>query len=398
MIEKPRKVLLADPVLFGHSLLYYQAALASSGYQNTQFTVATQAPFDADRLRLLELAGTEPRLNLRILGVLNRPCVRRGESWRAFAAGMRGIERILRTESFDLVAYLYLDYALVFFALPVFRPLLRAHCRAPLSGLVFRDNGLRRPSAGGAKARLRGGLDRWLLTRALRSGTFRKVAFLDPWCADRARQLVPHANCGPGVDPVFCRPCDPADARAQLGFKPEDFLILFFGTMSHRKCLVESLALLREAALPADRTVIVVAGPSFPEHRERMNAELAVTGRQYRVTHHDRFITDAELPVYFAVADCVMCVYRDFSGSSSVLLHAAIYGKPVLVSPGGAMEAAVRKHGFGEVVNVTDPRGFINAVRKIAGLREPERKALGERALAYGRTMDASRFMSQFEG
>jgi glycosyltransferase involved in cell wall biosynthesis len=396
--ENPRKVLLVEPVLFGHSLLYIRAALASSGFEQTQFTAVTLVPNDTERLRVLELARTEPRLNVRILGVLDRPCLTRWDFWRAFARAMRGVERMLRAESFDLVTYLYLDLALVFFAVPVFRPLLRAHHRCGLTGLVFRDNGLRLPASRSLKARFRSGVDRWLLLRALRNGPFRKVAFLDPWCAERARQLVPSVNCGKGVDPVFWQPCDAEQARSRLGIKAQDFVILFFGTMSHRKYLVESLALLCQAPLPADGTVIVVAGPSFPQHRDSMLEQLAATSRKYRVIHHERFINDSELPPYFAAADCVMCVYRDFTGSSSVLLHAAIYGKPALVSPGGAMEDAVRQYNFGEVATVTDPNGFLGAVCRIAALTPPEREALAGRALAYGRTMDARRFMSQFEG
>jgi hypothetical protein len=62
------------------------------------------------------------------------------------------------------------------------------------------------------------------------------------------------------------------------------------------------------------------------------------------------------------------------------------------------MEDAVRQYNFGEVATVTDPNGFLGAVCRIATLTPPEREALAGRALAYGRTMDARRFMSQFEG
>jgi glycosyltransferase involved in cell wall biosynthesis len=309
---------------------------------------------------------------------------------------MRAIESLLRTESFDLVVYLYLDLVLIYFALPLFRPALRAHFQARSAGLVFRDNGLRRPVVKSNKSRLRSTLDRWLLGRALRSGGLSKVAFLDHWCADRARQLFGSEICGYGVDPVFFRPCDSAAARKQFGLKPNDFVFLFFGVMSDRKGVPESLALLRQADLPRDRTAVIVAGPTPPEERARLDPEVAATAQQYKVIRHDAYIEDADLPPFFAAADCVVCVYKDFTGSSSVLLHAGMFGKLALVSPGGVMEDAVRRHQFGEVAGLDNPGGFIEAVRRLAALDNSTRTAMAQRALEYGRSMDARRFMSQF--
>ena len=60
------------------------------------------------------------------------------------------------------------------------------------------------------------------------------------------------------------------------------------------------------------------------------------------------------------------------------------------------MADAVRKHDFGEVVSLADPQGFISAICKLAALGPAQRQALASRALAYGRSMDARRFMSQF--
>ncbi len=111
-----------------------------------------------------------------------------------------------------------------------------------------------------------------------------------------------------------------------------------------------------------------------------MAEALAATQTKYRVIRDDRFIEDSELPPYLAASDCVLCVYNEFSGSSNVLLQAAVFGKTALVSPGGAMEDAIRRYGFGEVASFDRQAEFIAAVRKLAALGPSERSALGARA------------------
>ncbi len=390
------KVLLADPVFFGHSLLYYKAALASSGFENTRFTIASAVPSPELQERFRQFDRDHPQASMRLLPVTPGPYVGRWNLWRSFWRAMRETESILRAESFDLVAILNLDLALVFFAFPVFKPVFRAHYRAKLAGTLLRDNGLRPPLLKDLKGRVRAATDRWILRRALSSGAFRKVAFLDHRCADRARESLKYDICGYGVDPVFPRSYDPATARARLGLRADHFVFLLFGTLSHRKGIVESLAMLRQAALPPEKTAIIVAGPVEPPYREQLDQALTATQSKYRVIRDDRFVEEHELPPYLAASDCVLCVYNEFSGSSNVLLQASVFGKTALVSPGGAMEDAVRRYRSGEVVSFDNPDEFTAAVRKLAGLSASERSAMGEGARRYAETMDARRYMSQF--
>ncbi len=395
-MTKFRKVLLADPVMVSHSLLYYEAALTSTGFEDTEFTIATVVIREEDRQRGLEFARAHPRVKLIFPKAAVGPCYGRWQCWRGFARAMRAVEAILQAETYDLVAYLAMDLVLVQFAFPALRRRIPAHMRAGVSGTLFRDNGLRPPVSRTFKERAQNLVDRWMLPRALRSGGIRKASFLDHWCADRARELFRVNNCGHGIDPVFPEPCDSAAARARFNLKPDDFVFLLFGVLSDRKGILETLAMLRDAPLDPGKTVLLVAGPAAPEIRQRLQEELAAAGRKYRVIRDDRFISRTEMPAYFAAADCAVCVYKDFSGSSSVLLHGAVYGKTAIVSPGGVMEDAVRRHGFGEVAGIGDSKGFTAAVVKLATLSCAERERMGRGALAYGQSMDARRYMLQF--
>jgi hypothetical protein len=390
------KVLLVDPVMVSHSLLYYQAALASTDFEETLFTVLTAAETDEQRKRVTEFTRSQPRMALRLLEINPFDSRPRWEKWRSFGRSMRATERILRTESFDLVAYLSMDPALMFFALPIFRPVFRAHFAARVAGTLFWDNGLRPPILNTTRARLRAVADRWVLRRALASGALRKAAFLDPWCAEQAATRFKSKICGNGVDPVFFEPCDRATARARFGLTPNNFVFLLFGLLSDRKAVVESLAMLREAPLPKDKTVILVAGPAELDIQARLKEEVSATAGKYRVIRDDRFIQQSEIAPYFAASDCVLCVYKDFSGSSNVLLQGAVHGSSAVVSSGGVMEDAVRRHNFGEVANWDDPKLFTEAVCRLANLNGTGRLAQAERARHYAASMDARRFMSQF--
>ena len=145
-MSAPRKVLLADPVVVSHSLLYYEAALASAGFEETEFTVAAAVQREKDWDRVTEFSRSRPRLKLRRLDVDPGRCLGRWECWRGFGRSMRAIEQILRSDRFDLVAYLSLDVVLVYFAIAAFRRHIRAHCQAGVAGALFRDNGLRPPA------------------------------------------------------------------------------------------------------------------------------------------------------------------------------------------------------------------------------------------------------------
>ncbi len=391
-----RKVLLADPVFFGHSFLYYKAALASTGFEGAKFTIAAAIQNSEDKARFGQFGREHPQASMRLLPVDPGPFAGRYNLWRGFWRALRATEKIVRVESFDLIAILNLDLALVFFALPAFKPTLRALYKAGLAGTLLRDNGLRPPLVNSLKGRLRAATDRWILGRALTSGVFRKVSFLDHGCADRAREFLKCDICTYGVDPVFRRTFDGALARERFGLRGDAFVFLLFGTLSHRKGIVESLDMLRQAALPPEKTAIIVAGPVDPPYRRQLEDALAITKTQYCLIRDDRFIQDDELPPYFAASDCVLCVYNEFSGSSNVLLQASVFGKTALVSPGGAMEDAVRRYAFGEVVSFDKPAEFIATLQNFVGLGSEERSAMGERARRYAETMDARRYMSQF--
>jgi glycosyltransferase involved in cell wall biosynthesis len=330
-----------------------------------------------------------------VFGGFHEPIHNRGQCWKQYGDAMKRVEQILARESFDLMVYLLADFVLPFLSLRSLRARYPGHFRLGVRGLVFRNMGLR-PAPASWRQRLNAILDRFVLRRALQAGALRKLSFLDPRSADRARQLFSAELCGRGIDPVAIPRNHPATARDQLGFTPADFVLLMFGSIDERKGALETLAILRDAKMADPRLVVVIAGQVDPELKEPLGAIIQGCAGLVRVILHDRFLSEEELAVYFSAADCVACPYRNFTASSGVLLHGASCGKPALVSPGGVMEDAVREFGFGEVVTVEDPTGFIASLRRLMNLSAEERAKMSAGALAYARSRDERLFMSQF--
>jgi glycosyltransferase involved in cell wall biosynthesis len=392
-----RRVLLVEPVFHVHALAYIEAALASVGFENARIVVATCITDPKHRERMAAFAAKHPRLELRLLDGHYETLTNRLANWRAHRGAMKQVEAMLRREQFDLVIYMMMDCILPFVAFSIFRRKYRAHWAARISGLVFRDNGLRPPTPPTFKARLRASFDRFVLDRAVHSPAVRKLAFLDPWCAARALERWPGTPCRAGVDAIKLREPvpDSAAARALLGVPEGAFAVLLFGSFSDRKGIVPTLEILRDTTLLRPLCVLL-GGPVEPVLRGRFDTALNALKSRHTVRHYDGFVPDAELPDYFAAADTVICAYKDFTGSSGVLLHAASFGKPALVSPGGVMADAIERHRFGEIVHLEDPTTFNIALTKLSTLNKNERTALRERALSYARLNDSRRYLSQF--
>src|SRR5437879_3650625 len=105
-----QRVLLVEPLLHVHSLVHFRAALGSTGFENTHFTIATSVATDADKQRVVDFCNAHTaRVDLRLFELDRGPMETRWQCWREFGRRAHLVEKILRRESFDLVAYLMID-------------------------------------------------------------------------------------------------------------------------------------------------------------------------------------------------------------------------------------------------------------------------------------------------
>ena len=152
-------------------------------------------------------------------------------------------------------------------------------------------------------------------------------------------------------------------------------VVLFFGLVRPYKGVEPLLAAWRE----------VTGAELWVVGRPRMALEplQAMAGESVRFV--PRFVSDAELPAFFARADIVVLPYTrterlDFSG---VLATALAFGKPVVLSDVGGL-GEVAAAGAARLVSPDDPRALHTALTEL--LSDPAaRERLAEAALAAAR-------------
>jgi glycosyltransferase involved in cell wall biosynthesis len=155
-----------------------------------------------------------------------------------------------------------------------------------------------------------------------------------------------------------------ADARAEIGLAPHQFVILVYGSITARKGLAELLAAVDGSA---ESTIALIAGAQDAESeallREAPAMRLRAAGR---LIESNGFLT-AELEARaFAAADAVWLGYAPgFYGSSGVLFQAAAAGLPVLASSTGLIGWLTRRHQLGLTFDTQNVHAVRSAIRDL---------------------------------
>jgi glycosyltransferase involved in cell wall biosynthesis len=161
--------------------------------------------------------------------------------------------------------------------------------------------------------------------------------------------------------PAITRYLRLAEDRGLTAAPPGDGLrLLMFGRIFAYKGLTTLLR--AESLLPGGpgepRITIAGRGDDPMERRDLMRDP----GR-YDIRH--RFIEDAEVAQLFLDTDVVVLPYTEAS-QSGVLLLAASFGKPVIVTDVGELRATVEPAGIGLVVPPDDPPALAAAIARLS--------------------------------
>lgn len=148
--------------------------------------------------------------------------------------------------------------------------------------------------------------------------------------------VVPHGPYEHG------EPTDTRDQlRANMGFRPDEHVALFFGNIRDDKNLD---GFIRAMSKTSPELRLIVAGRGESRHRSvsyyrRLANELGVSSR---TTFISRYIPDAEVADLFTLSDWIALPYHDtFTSQSGVLNVAAHYSRPVLVSSAPVLKETV---------------------------------------------------------
>jgi glycosyltransferase involved in cell wall biosynthesis len=212
--------------------------------------------------------------------------------------------------------------------------------------------------------------------RVIGDPTLIRFGTIDPY--------LPGAASHPKV--VYCPdPCAPpvlaapAQARDAYGIRPGAFVVLVFGVIDRRKCL--GVLLDGAARVPEDVDLTVfVAGPQAKDVTGPIlqGAAGSALRRAGRLVECDRFIVTGEDIDPASAADAVWVYYEPgFVYSSSVLVRAALSGRPVIVRRRGVVGKQVEENGLGLALASDSPEAVATALTQLA--RDPAlRRRMGE--------------------
>ena len=164
---------------------------------------------------------------------------------------------------------------------------------------------------------------------------FIREDYLKTSALDRRYAYILH-NC---VDTEIFRPGEPSHAlRADLGFAPEDFVVLFCGRLEPDKGIHKLLEALGAVENPRIK-LLIVGSPFFGRTQQSSflrKLEQQARGLEGRV-QFTGYIPNEALPAYYHLADvvCVPTLVEEAAGL--VAVEAMACGHPVLATRSGGM-------------------------------------------------------------
>jgi glycosyltransferase involved in cell wall biosynthesis len=165
------------------------------------------------------------------------------------------------------------------------------------------------------------------------------------------------------------------EARASLGFEPDEPLLLFFGFVRRYKGLSYLLEAMGQLSQPPH---LLIAG-EFWEEEARYRDLIRGQGLEKHVMIHNRYIPNEEIEPYFVVADALVLPY--LSGSQSgVGMIALNYGLPVIATSIGGLAETVTDDETGLIVPPADSAALAAAIERffLEGLSNPFRAAISQ--------------------
>lgn len=155
-------------------------------------------------------------------------------------------------------------------------------------------------------------------------------------------------------------------ARAKLGLRPDDRVLLFFGQIRPNKGLEYLVRGLRILIREDPRYRLLIAGAPRRDavgYLQSVREEIRNAGLGDSVVEHATYVTDEETEAYFKAADALVLPYRDVS-QSGVLFLGFAFGLPAIATAVGGMPDAVVEGRNGALCNPEDPASIAAAVRR----------------------------------
>jgi glycosyltransferase involved in cell wall biosynthesis len=156
--------------------------------------------------------------------------------------------------------------------------------------------------------------------------------------------------------PYYCYKALGNKKIPEITKRPNETVFLFFGRLSPYKGIDELLSAFSKVIQNFPEIKLVIAGKGnysylVPEVLANSSSLITI----------NRFIADSEIKSLFEQADVLVCPYRDAT-QSGVLMTAAAFQTPVIVSNVGALSEYIKDGGKGYVYDLKDEIGLENCL------------------------------------
>ncbi|MFT5141511.1 MAG: D-inositol-3-phosphate glycosyltransferase [Rhodothermales bacterium] len=177
----------------------------------------------------------------------------------------------------------------------------------------------------------------------------------------------------------FGEPIDQKEARRTLGLPESDPILLCLGLVRPYKGFELALDAMPTILKTLPDAKLVIAGEAYDSALAVKLSQLpALSGV---VRRDDRYIPDAEVPLYYSAADALILPYRRAT-QSGALAAAAHFGLPVVVTDVGGLADPVRKYEMGAIAEDHSQIAIAKAVLEVLSSENREQYRVGSRRMA----------------
>jgi glycosyltransferase involved in cell wall biosynthesis len=187
--------------------------------------------------------------------------------------------------------------------------------------------------------------------------------------------VIPHGEYG-GLARRGAPDADPDAARAELGAREDELVVLLFGQLRSDKGVRDLL--LAAAEVPDVRVVLAGEDKGVLAEVADLRADARLADR---LVVREGFVPAEEAGRLFAAADVAALPYRQAS-ASGVLLLACGYGCPAVAYPVGGLPEYVADGETGWLCQRADPDALAERLREIAAAGRAVCRARGAAARA----------------
>jgi D-inositol-3-phosphate glycosyltransferase len=201
--------------------------------------------------------------------------------------------------------------------------------------------------------------------------------------------------CGVNLD--LFQPQEKQATRRQLGFDPDDIILLYVGRFEPLKGIDRLLEAVSHLKDHQRLRLVLVGGDGDEAPESQFLRQKAINlGIEDKVLFAGR-IEQEYLPPYYSSAD-VLVISSHYESFGLVGLEALACGRPVVSTPVGAMESLINQSQAGHVVSDTLPRSLAKGIQSIITNSTPQQAdEIRESVLDYSWSNVAAAILEEYE-